>query len=369
IVFEIAPKAHAHLGAISAVHRAESLIILRGSRNENEAMYLLEKFIQLVALKDEIFMEAFQSCFSNEFEHWARDRADGFRRAIARTVEGAADKSEAGSALAQQASTLNGDLLVLADDVAVASRESAAAMSEAANTAGELQHTLAQMVDRLSRASESLGSATAIAEATFETVDDLTTKSASIQSIAQMIQSITEQTSILALNARIEAARAGEAGRGFSVVASAIKGLSEQTAKATEEIVAHLGGIEEASSRAMQSNRSMLETFSNTRDVTEEVCRRVAEQTGTVTRIAASVDETAVSASASSEAIESIQKLARGIAAELSSNAGVASELNALIRDIHASAEQFLHSLAKGTTMSETVEPSLARAAEVYRPK
>jgi len=75
-------------------------------------------------------------------------------------------------------------------------------------------------------------------------INSLGESSKEIGEIVDLINGISEQTNLLALNAAIEAARAGEAGRGFSVVAEEIRGLAEQSSKATKDIAKLIKSIQ-----------------------------------------------------------------------------------------------------------------------------
>ena len=94
-----------------------------------------------------------------------------------------------------------------------------------------------------------------------------------IGSIVELINDISEQTNILALNASIQAASAGEAGRGFAVVADEVQRLAERASRATKRI--------EGLVHAIQSDTN--EAVSSMEQTTTEVVRgaRLAEDAGT----------------------------------------------------------------------------------------
>ena len=94
-----------------------------------------------------------------------------------------------------------------------------------------------------------------------------------IGSVVELINDISEQTNILALNAAVQAASAGEAGRGFAVVADEVQRLAERTSNATRRI--------ESLVQAIQADTN--EAVSSMEQTTAEVVSgaRLAEDAGT----------------------------------------------------------------------------------------
>jgi methyl-accepting chemotaxis protein len=114
-----------------------------------------------------------------------------------------------------------------------------------------------------------------------------------IGEVVKLITDIAEQTNLLALNATIEAARAGEAGKGFAVVASEVKALATQTAKATEEISTQIASIQEETDRAVREIADVGRMVQGVEEVSTAIAAAMEQQTAATQDISSNVNHAA----------------------------------------------------------------------------
>lgn len=110
-----------------------------------------------------------------------------------------------------------------------------------------------------------------IGDITIENMSKLVKNAKEIKAILDIISEISSQTHLLSLNASIEAARAGQHGRGFSIVASEIGVLSNQTNDAISNIESILKDLENQISLVDNSVSSLVEANNNQHSISNEV--------------------------------------------------------------------------------------------------
>lgn len=187
------------------------------------------------------------------------DRGENSKLAVAQMVSGA---SELADTIQRQ--------LQMTENISGLTGEASELIIEIKEQFGETMKITNEGNDNMEELKDASESSMEVGREVNRTMTELTEKTQEAKEILSMIDGITKQTTMLALNASIEAARAGEAGAGFAVVADQIKKLAEQTQKATENISIIVGSLEEQADKAGDSVDSLLSTNENQMELVEQ---------------------------------------------------------------------------------------------------
>ncbi|WP_000870838.1 methyl-accepting chemotaxis protein [Vibrio mimicus] len=192
------------------------------------------------------------------------------------------------SAMTQMATTIT--------EVASSAEESSGATVRAQENARQSCHVLSQTQTLSSQLVSN-------AQQSQKMIMELEASTRQIESFVLVVEGISEQTNLLALNAAIEAARAGEQGRGFAVVADEVRALASRSQQATHEIKGLIQTLVEraqAASKMIDSNDKQIEesftSISTAKQQLDSINQALMELTSANTQVAAASEEQSVAA-------------------------------------------------------------------------
>ncbi|WP_112478237.1 methyl-accepting chemotaxis protein [Vibrio variabilis] len=249
-----------------------------------------------------------------------------------------------------------------ANQTAIATRESseaqfrevdlvATASEEMTQTAALVVQNAEVAVEAASTANESASQGQEVAElsasemvrlveqmkVTVPVVEELAKNNANITEILAVIEGISEQTNLLALNAAIEAARAGEQGRGFAVVADEVRSLASRTQDSVGEIQQVIERVQKGTAdvvAAMQESSNLADSTSNHVQQAVSALSRIFESISAINDMNSQIVRAAEEQqSVSSEVNQNVSNI-RDLSAKILENAGeaekVGQEINSL---------------------------------------
>ncbi len=271
--------------------------------------------------------------------------ADDLESSVKSVVDGVGGAATEMKVTAQSLSAASEQTTSRAGTVATASEEATATAQTVASAAEELSKSIQEISRQVGDAKNVASTGKGQAESTNVTVKGLAEGAQKIGDVVSLINDIAEQTNLLALNATIEAARAGEAGKGFAVVASEVKSLANQTAKATEEISQQIGTMQESTQKTVSEIEAVVEAMGRIDEMTTEVASSVDEQNAATQDIAQNIQRTATGTQDVSSNIVEVNSAAQQSSEAAGKVVEVVGQLTTQSDTLRSELEQFLAKL------------------------
>jgi len=246
-----------------------------------------------------------------------RQLADDFQDAVYGIVQQVTRTAESLESSAKSLTGTAEETARQATTAASAAQQTASNVETVSAAAEELSSSVAEISRQVVASSRIVDRAVRESDCTAREFAGLTESAQQIGNVIGLIQQIAGKTNLLALNATIEAARAGEAGKGFAVVATEVKGLANQTQRATEDITQQIGAIQKIVAQSAESIRAIGSSIGEVESATTMIAAAIEEQDAATQEIARNVLEASAGTGELSENIASVTEAAgsTGVAA------------------------------------------------------